>query len=192
MRRMISGASIAKIKALFTSLWADADGNVEVGKNLHVDGNGQVNGNLIVGDGYGLYYNPSFDMLVLGDMSGDGQSITINGFYYDCASDDTGIASNASYDSNGWTDNSSHASLSDLLNDKYYRHHLTIKTTTKTTYQDYESKSNLVIDSLQDLSTITGNHPFGNGVNIVSSSNVWKMDGEAITSISDDVQLITD
>lgn len=38
MLRMIAESLITKIKALFKSLWTDDSGNVEVGKNLVVDG----------------------------------------------------------------------------------------------------------------------------------------------------------
>lgn len=39
MRRMISETLMQKIKRLFKSVWSDDEGNVEVGKNLEVDGN---------------------------------------------------------------------------------------------------------------------------------------------------------
>lgn len=43
MRRMISEALQTKIKALFQSIWADDSGNVEIGKNLTVDGKLRLN-----------------------------------------------------------------------------------------------------------------------------------------------------
>lgn len=43
MKRMLTSKLIAKIKALFTSLWTDDNGNVEIGKNLVVDGIFQQN-----------------------------------------------------------------------------------------------------------------------------------------------------
>lgn len=50
MNKMIDDTLIGKIKKLFKSIWADDKGNVEVGKNLEVDGNAKVNGELSVGD----------------------------------------------------------------------------------------------------------------------------------------------
>lgn len=38
MRRMITETLMQKIKRLFKSVWSDDEGNVEVGKNLEVDG----------------------------------------------------------------------------------------------------------------------------------------------------------
>ena len=38
MRRMITDAIFAKIRKLFQSIWTDDSGNVEVGKNLDVNG----------------------------------------------------------------------------------------------------------------------------------------------------------
>ena len=43
MRRMISEAFLTKIRALFSSIWADDNGNVEIGKNLTVDGKIKLN-----------------------------------------------------------------------------------------------------------------------------------------------------
>jgi hypothetical protein len=44
MKRMIIQSLIDKIAKLFTSLWTDNSGNVEIGKDLHVDGNLNVSG----------------------------------------------------------------------------------------------------------------------------------------------------
>lgn len=43
MRRMISDVMQRQIKELFESAWTDADGNVEIGKRLTVDGDIRVN-----------------------------------------------------------------------------------------------------------------------------------------------------
>ena len=43
MRRMISDVLQRKIKSLFESAWTDGSGNVEIGKNLSVDGAIRVN-----------------------------------------------------------------------------------------------------------------------------------------------------
>ena len=43
MRRMISDVMQRQIKNLFESAWTDASGNVEIGKNLTVDGNIKLN-----------------------------------------------------------------------------------------------------------------------------------------------------
>jgi hypothetical protein len=44
MKRMITNKLIDKIKSLFTSVSTDDDGNVEIGKNLEVDGEIATNG----------------------------------------------------------------------------------------------------------------------------------------------------
>lgn len=43
MRRMISDVMQRQIKSLFESVWTDANGNLEVGKRLTVDGDIRVN-----------------------------------------------------------------------------------------------------------------------------------------------------
>ena len=43
MRRMISDVMQRQIKNLFESAWTDENGNVEIGKNLTVDGNIKLN-----------------------------------------------------------------------------------------------------------------------------------------------------
>ena len=40
---MISEALLSKIKALFKSIWSDENGNVEIGKDLVVDGKIRIN-----------------------------------------------------------------------------------------------------------------------------------------------------
>jgi len=49
MNKMIDDSLIGKIKKLFKSIWADDKGNVEVGKDLEVDGNAKVNGYIDIG-----------------------------------------------------------------------------------------------------------------------------------------------
>lgn len=49
MNKMIDDSLIGKIKKLFKSIWADEKGNVEVGKDLEVDGNAKVNGYIDIG-----------------------------------------------------------------------------------------------------------------------------------------------
>lgn len=48
MRRMISQKLQDLLKKLSKSIWADDNGNVEIGKNLEVDGDVHVNGNIDV------------------------------------------------------------------------------------------------------------------------------------------------
>lgn len=49
MNKMIDDSLIGKIKKLFKSIWTDEKGNVEVGKDLEVDGNAKVNGYIDIG-----------------------------------------------------------------------------------------------------------------------------------------------
>lgn len=58
MNKMIDDSLIGKIKKLFKSIWADEKGNVEVGKDLEVDGNAKVNGELLTD---GAIYIPSIN-----------------------------------------------------------------------------------------------------------------------------------
>lgn len=48
MKRMIIQSLIDKISKLFTSLWTDNSGNVEIGKKLHVDESATIEGPLEV------------------------------------------------------------------------------------------------------------------------------------------------
>lgn len=76
----------------------------------------------------------------------------------------------------------------------YFRHSLTLTCgTTATYYIDYYSKNSLIVDSIQDLSTITGKHSFGCGsAQATFTSNVWKIGENAITAVADDVHAVTD
>ena len=85
------------------------------------------------------------------------------------------------------------SSLADATK-RIYRHSLTLTCgTTATYYIDYYSKNSLIVDSIQDLSTITGKHSFGCGsAQATFTSNVWKIGENAITAVADDVHAVTD
>ena len=198
MRRMIPGKLIDKIKSLFTSLWSDDEGNVEIGKNLEVDGTfSSLSKLFFIGfeDKFFTDHENSLGIAFEGaDQESfylvaynDGEDISALGTSYDGASfilfnsDGSVKASYDILDSNNW---SGHI--------KIYRHHLTLTTADGTDCQDYYSYSNLVVDSIQDLTTITGGHPFGSGAGYTYASNVWKHGTSNVTAVADDVQLVTD
>lgn len=60
MRRMISETLMQKIKRLFKSVWSDDEGNVEVGKNLEVDGDLTLNSIQNIKDSKGKPLLPVF------------------------------------------------------------------------------------------------------------------------------------
>ena len=208
MRRMIPGILIEKIKNLFTSVWTDKEGNVEVGKNLEVDGKVQVNGEepfVVSGENVytaienntlkqGVYYygdEGSYFLILEIFKNEDG---TINEAVGITAVDTTSLML--------WHYANGEPTLSQIVTEdeipNYYRHHLTLTTAGGEEHQDYYSRSNLVVDSLQDLSTITGKHPFGSGENefkFNTQTNLWERwttsGTDAVTKVVDDVQLVT-
>lgn len=75
MNKMIDDSLISKIKRLFKSIWSDEKGNVEVGKDLEVDGNAKVNGTLEVDD-RGIFSN---GIIAKEDTTSTTDSTTYNG-----------------------------------------------------------------------------------------------------------------
>ena len=84
---------------------------------------------------------------------------------------------------------------------QYFRHHLSFIAGGERYVSDYISDSNLVVDSLQDLSTLTGQDRFSaigasGGVEIVWTGSIWQVSPIgtenliSITSVSDEVTLI--
>lgn len=202
MRRMIPGKLIEKIKSLFTSLWSDDEGNVEIGKNLEVDGEfSAIGGDFFADGGTGEYDTYKTIALIAED---DNYSI---GFEIKHGQEPTG---RVLFEASGepslefiphgptgiiklteWP-----VEIEDSLKVggvpfELYRHHLTLTTASGTDCQDYYSHSNLVVDSIQDLTTITGGHPFGSGAGYTYASNVWKHGSANVTAVTDDVQLVT-
>lgn len=204
MRRMIPGKLIEKIKSLFTSLWSDDEGNVEVGKNLEVDGNSITNG-----------FGQFGDLSIMLDKFDDSSGMNITHGDYDFVFElYNGEEPKASIDFSTPNADGTIEFIEDsqgrriVLGGDFdvevsktlkvngvpfdlYRHHLTLTTASGTDCQDYYSHSNLVVDSIQDLTTITGGHPFGSGTGYTYASNVWKHGSANVTAVADDVQLVT-
>lgn len=220
MRRMIPGILIDKIKNLFASVSTDEYGNVKIGHNVEIDGSLKTSSDADIESVYvggdrtfdelknqGLYIstdesdpNDTYHYLkIIGGLEKDGQGAIIS-------------ASGISFDESGvyyatWNsiDNAfqedylaTSAQVDEKINKiKYYRHHLTLTTAGGEDHQDYYSQSNLNIDSLQKLTSITSKHPFGSGENeykFNTSTNIWerwtRSGTEAVTAVTDDVQLI--
>ena len=204
MRRMIPGKLIEKIKSLFTSLWSDDEGNVEIGKDLEVDGNSITNG-------FGQFGDLSIMLNKFDDSSGMDITHGDYDFIFELYNGEEPKGSidfstpNADgtiefiEDSQGRRivlggDFDVEVSKKLKVNGvpfELYRHHLTLTTASGTDCQDYYSHSNLVVDSVQDLTTITGGHPFGSGTGYTYASNVWKHGSANVTAVADDVQLVT-
>lgn len=204
MRRMIAGKLIDKIKSLFTSLWSDDEGNVEIGKNLEVDGNSITNG-----------FGQFGDLSIMLDKFDDSSGMDITHGDYDFifelynGEEPKGSIAFSTPNADGTIEfiEDSQGRRIVLGGDfdvevskklkvngvpfELYRHHLTLTTASGTDCQDYYSHSNLVVDSIQDLTTITGGHPFGSGTGYTYVSNVWKHGSANVTAVADDVQLVT-
>ena len=220
MRRMIPGILIDKIKNLFASVSTDEYGQVKIGNNVEIDGalktsaDADIEGVYLGGDrtfdelkNQGLYIrsdesdpNDTFYYLnIIGGLEKDAQGTIIN-------------ASGITFDESGVyyaTWNSAENMLQEdylatvnQVDDKigkikYYRHHLTLTTAGGEDHQDYYSQSNLNINTMQRLSSITGKHPFGSGENeykFNTGTNAWerwtRSGTEAVTAVVDDVQLV--
>lgn len=220
MRRMIPGILIDKIKNLFASLRTDEYGQVKIGNNVEIEGSlktsadADIEGVYVGGDRtfdelkkQGLYVSSDESdptdtyhyLKIIGGLEKDAQGTVIS-------------ASGISFDESGvyysiWdsvegyfqedylaTANQVDEKISKI---KYYRHHLTLTTAGGEEHQDYYSRSNLVANSLQLLSTLTGKHPFGSGENeyqFNTGTNTWERwtssGTEAVTAVADDVQLV--
>ena len=218
MRRMIPGILIDKIKNLFKSVSTDEYGQVKIGNNVEIEGSlkttadADIEGIYVGGDQtfdelkkQGLYISSDESdptdtyhyLKIMGGLEKDAQGTIMN-------------ASGISFDESGvyyvtWnpvenifqedylaTVNQVDEKISKI---KYYRHHLTLTTAGGEEHQDYYSQSNLVVNSLQRLSSITGKHPFGSGENeyqFNTGTNQWERwtssGMEVVTSITDDVQ----
>ena len=220
MRRMIPGVLIDKIKNLFKSVSTDEYGNVKIGHNVEIDGSlkttvdADIEGIYVGGDRtfdelkkQGLYIssdesdpNDTYHYLkIIGGLEKDAQGTIMNasgisfdesGVYYATWDPDQGMFQEDYLA----TVNQVDEKISKI---KYYRHHLTLTTAGGEEHQDYYSQSNLVVNSLQNLSLITGKHPFGSGENeyqFNTGTNQWERwtssGTEAVTAITDDVQLV--
>ena len=220
MRRMIPGILIDKIKNLFKSVSTDEYGNVKIGNNVEIDGALKTSADADI-EGIYVGRDQTFDELkkqglyVSSDESDPNDTfhyLKIIGGLEKAANGVVTAASGISFDESGvyyatWTPDQGtfqedYLATVDQVDKKiskikYYRHHLTLTTAGGEEHQDYYSKSNLAANSLQNLSIITGKHPFGSGENeyqFNTGTNQWERwtssGTEAVTNITDDVQLV--
>lgn len=220
MRRMIPGILIDKIKNLFKSVSTDEYGNVKIGHNVEIDGSLKTSADADIEGIYvgadrtfdelkkqGLYVhsdesdpNDTYDYLqIIGGLEKDAQGtiMAASGISFD----ESGVYY-ASWDTDQSTFQEDYLATANQVDEKiskikYYRHHLTLTTAGGEEHQDYYSGSSLAANSLQNLSIITGKHPFGSGVNeyrFNTGTNAWERwtssGTEAVTAIVDDVQLV--
>ena len=220
MRRMIPGVLIDKIKNLFKSVSTDEYGDVKIGHNVEIDGALKTSADADI-EGIYVGRDQTFDELknqglyVSSDESDPNDTyhyLQIIGGLEKDAQGTIMAASGISFDESGvyyatWNsvDNAfqeDYLATVDQVDEKirkikYYRHHLTLTTAGGEEHQDYYSQSDLNVNSLQRLSTITGKHPFGSGENeyqFNAGTNAWERwtssGTEAVTNVADDVQLI--
>lgn len=203
MRRMIPGKLIEKIKSLFTSLWSDAYGNVEIGKDLDVDGQIVTNGLVAAGTsindaGFGEGEVPG----IYRDSSG-GETLVLATRVY---ADEAGVAQESygvSADDGGlfyYTKMGDKLSLKRaVLDNEICQHTLTIKTgtgdTAKTYYATIVLQNDAVIDSPQDLTLKLGTSKkvaIGGTALLAydSTAKIWKVGTESVTSVADSVTTI--
>ena len=194
---MISEKSQKAIKELSEHVAVDETGNVQVGKALEVDGGIYAKGKDInigeskweFGTRCGIFYDDNENIAVgywdnIGDVGGyvsftkEGEVIIS---FWDIDAPDNTLQLNA-------------RDVYNAIKTKYFRHSLTLTCgATATYYIDYYSKNNLVVDSIQDLTTITGGHAFGCGsAQATYASNVWSIGGANLTAVSDVVTTLTD
>ena len=220
MRRMNPGILIDKIKNLFASLRTDEYGQVKIGNNVEIEGSlktsadADIEGVYVGGDRtfdelkkQGLYVSSDESdptdtyhyLKIIGGLEKDAQGtvISASGISFD----ESGVYY-ATWDSvEGYFQEDYLATAvqvdEKISKIKYYRHHLTLTTAGGEEHQDYYSQSNLVVNSLQNLSLITGKHPFGSGENeyqFNTGTNTWERwtssGTEAVTAVADDVQLV--
>ena len=220
MRRMIPGILIDKIKNLFASVSTDEYGNVKIGHNVEIEGSlktsadADIEGIYVGGDRtfdelkkQGLYISSDESdptdtyryLKIIGGLEKDAQGnvTAASGISFD----ESGVFY-ATWDSVEGYFQEDYLATATQVDEKigrikYYRHHLTLTTAGGEEHQDYYSQSDLVANSLQRLSTLTGKHPFGSGVNeyqFNTGTNQWERwtssGTEAVTAVADDVQLV--
>ena len=195
MRRMISDKSIKTIEELGEHV-AVENGNVQVGKDLEVDGVLFADGKDInigekqyaLGVRNGVFYDFNNNIAF-----GRWDNFSDVGCYVSFTKAGDVIISFYDTDVDSHTLQLNARDVYTSIKTKYFRHSLTLTCETDVKfYIDYYSKNNLKVDSLQDLSTITGNLPFGCGTaQATYTSNVWKIGETAITAVKDNVQTVT-
>ena len=187
----------------------DIEGKVTCGGDAEVDGVASfVGGGIDIGSdlksnyGAGIYKFNAEDLFT-GFAIGQGQVEDTNvvTFYGMCFAGDSREGCKIGeflYNTKTHTYNASNAinlmSLKELTKkEQLFRHFLTLKASTNTAYVDYYSRSNLVVDSIQDLTSLTGGHSFGGGDFPVKYTNgVWSISGgDNVTSVTDEVTLVT-
>lgn len=169
MKRLINSELIQKVKDLMLSVWSDSEGNLEVGKNLEVDGNLNVNGAIqpssqilfqVDNEGFNgiAWSGDTFTGTLLARDGADG-----NPHLYYSPDDETNI-----YEV---LDESNVNKLAHL-----YRHTIEISNDTSSVVFQANLDNNVVIDSVQDLTTALGSTQLSAsgyiGANIVSKITI--------------------
>lgn len=201
MRRMIPGKLIDSVKKLSTSVSADGEGNLEVGKNLEVDGKTISNGIaypiiLLLGHAFGV--DKETPCIAIENYS-LGSCYLLTNFGYFLATKENGeLASIDDVVSGDFDHEKTEATQQNFNIKSYFNHSLTIKTgtgdTAKTYYVDVTLTKNDVIDSPQDLTIHLGSSKkVGIGTAQLaydSSAQIWKVGTESVTSVADSVTII--
>lgn len=204
---MISEKSQKAIKELSEHV-AVENGNVQIGKDLEVDGEAIFAGGQVAIGREGLrhdyvlgIYRVNDSGIFTGTLLGEGMvtepdKVDFYGLKYIGDTPNGARIGQFIYNlKTGAFESDKSVALGDLAKiAKTFRHSLTLTCgTTATYYIDYYSKNNLLIDSIQDLTTITGGHAFGCGsAQATYTSNVWSIGGANLTAVSDVVTTLTD
>lgn len=186
MKRLINSELIQKVKDLMLSVWSDSEGNLEVGKNLEVDGNATING---------WFYAANYEF----SEEDDDSTITAN---FDAEARDCSLSLNLN--ENQFGTNGGISIRKDLQEaiysiwfyeqkDEYkeyeilhegnvnklahlYRHTIEISNDTSSVVFQANLDNNVVIDSVQDLTTALGSTELSAsgyiGANIVSKITI--------------------
>ena len=193
MRRMIPGKLIDSVKKLSTSVSADGKGNLEVGKDLEVDGTIYADGKTLCLETspYFLAYCYVFDSI--------SRTILICGPYGYWVAKDADDNYIRTLDDMSKLDPTNTLKTEVYYNvNSYFNHSLTIKTgsgdAVKAYYVDVTLTTNNVIDSPQDLTTYLGSSKkVGIGTAQLaydSTAKIWKVGTESVTSVADSVTII--
>ena len=201
MRRMIPGKLIDSVKKLSTSVNADGEGNLEVGKNLEVDGKTISNGIaypiiLLLGHAFGVDKETS--CIAIADYGLSSCYLLTNFGYFLATKENGELASIDDVVSGDFDHEKTEATQQNFNIKSYFNHSLTIKTgsgeSIKTYYADVTLTKNDVIDSPQDLTTYLGkSKKVGIGTAQLaydSTAKIWKVGTESVTSVADSVTTI--
>lgn len=178
------------------------DGNVEFGKNIYVDGAiegaGVINSydfNTGTTEEKKELFKNAIEQISLGNVVKLKYDFTALAWTSNGTDKIYGVAIDGNTGAIGYVITFDTYLKRDRINPRLYNHSLTITAGEKLYYIEYQASSNLKVDSLQDLTTLTkatNGTKIGLGNTYIGyDGSLWKIGGEtAVTNIADNVMVL--